>query len=237
MLCNCFSVSMNDVRAFWKNLLHYSVFSKITGLLVDLWVVCFVFVVLSVGEKKVNLLEKSCLCQRRSTCSIIMFCHWSWPQPEHGALRQELGILFFSMLFPDLFSHAVAVSQKRQEGVTPRNEFWSLQSRVFDVVLQKLQSLLWLCQAVSGVTAHEPKHQQTYLGIVSKAGKKLWKHKNWGRLGMLTLSKLMPMDIKASPVVPGDVPAPLPVLFPLLVGCWPQMMDQGIQILLLGAWI
>lgn len=76
LLCNCFSVCMNDVRAYWKSLLHYSVFSKITGLLVDLWVVCFVFVVLSVGEKKVNLLEKSCLCQRRSTCSIIVYCHW-----------------------------------------------------------------------------------------------------------------------------------------------------------------
>jgi len=76
LFCNCFSVCMNDVRAYWKNLLHYSVFSRITGLPVDLWVVCFVFVVLSVGEKKVNLLEKSCLCQRRSTCSIIVYCHW-----------------------------------------------------------------------------------------------------------------------------------------------------------------
>lgn len=73
--------------------------------------------------------------------------------------------------------------------------------------------------------------------LCQRQGKKLWKHKNWERLGMLTLSELMPMDIKASPVAPGDVPAPLPVLFPWLVACWPQMMDQGIQILLLGAWI
>lgn len=195
MLCNCFSVSMNDVRAFWKNLLHYSVFSKITGLLVDLWVVCFVFVVLSVGEKKVNLLEKSCLCQRRSTCSIIVFCHWSWPQPKHGALRQELDILFFSMLFPAfVFSCCRSFSEKA--GGCDSQEW----------ILFPLKLCFWRCASKTSISAVAvpscvrcdcPRAKTPNLfGNCVKGRKKLWKHKNWERLGILTLSKWMSMNIK-----------------------------------------